>query len=175
MSDLVRFLSLAVAFFAIAVLVIAFGVGRNCSRSASEATIAEEIRVVPPAFEIKATDFVKEYLADEASAVETYNGKVGIIKGPSLLVGQSNYLRFFIDKVWAVRCFLSDEQMDWVRTLYNSSDRVPLGGTYEFRTGAGWPVGFSSLPVFVLKGKVEGINNKLLTIDLRGCTLQHSP
>ena len=80
MSDLVKFLSLALAFFAIAGLLIVFGVFDRCSRSASEAAIAEEIRGVPPTFEIKATDFVKEYLADEAAAVETYNGKVGIIK-----------------------------------------------------------------------------------------------
>ncbi len=175
MSDLVRFLSLALAFFAVAGLVIAFSFGRSWFQSATEADIAEQIRDVPPAFNVTASQLIRAYQADEESAVSTYNGTIGIVQGPALLVGQSNYLRFFIDKVWAVRCFLSDEQMDWVRTLYNSSDRVPLGGTYEFRTGAGWPVGFSSLPVFALTGKVEGINNKLLTIDLRGCTLQHSP
>ena len=173
MSDLVRLLSLAVAFFAIAELLIVFGVFRGCSRSNSEANIAEEIRDIPPSFNVTASQLVRTYRADEESAAAAYNGSVGIVEGPSLLVEQSNYLRFFVDKVWAVRCFLSDEQMDGVRALYNSSDRVPLGSIYEFRTGAGWPVAFTSLPVFALKGKVEGINDKFLTIDLRGCIVHY--
>ena len=174
-NDLVRFLSLAAALLVVAGLVIAFSVGRSCFQTASEAAIADEIRHVPPTFNLTASQLVRAYQADEESAVSTYNGTVGIVQGPALLVEQANHLRFFVNKVWAVRCFLSDEQMDEARTLYNSSDRIPLGGTYEFRTGAGWPVAFSSLPVFALKGKVEGINNKILTIDLRGCTLQDSP
>ena len=175
MADLVRLLSLAVAFSAIAGLLIVFGVFRGCSRSASEAAIADEIRDVPPAFNVTASQLVQTYKTDEESASAAYNGTIGIVQGPALLVEQANHLRFFVNKVWAVRCFLSDEQMGEARTLYNSSDRIPLGGTYEFRTGAGWPVAFSSLPVFALKGRVEGINNKILTIDLRGCIVQDSP
>ena len=175
MADLVRLLSLAVAFFAIAGLLIVFGVFRGCSRSASEAAIADEIRDVPPAFHMTASELVQTYKDDEESTSATYNGSVGIVEGPALLVEQSNHLRFFVDKVWAVRCFLSDEQLEEVRAWYKSKARIPLGGSYEFRTGAGWPVAFSSLPDFALKGKVKGINNKILTIDLRGCTLQDSP
>ena len=173
MADLVRLLSLAVAFFAIAGLLIVFGVFRGCSRSNPEANIAEEIRDIPPSFNVTASQLVRTYRADEESDAAAYNGTVGIVEGPSFLVEESNHLRFYVNKVWALRCFLSAKQVERVRALYDSSDRVPLGGTYEFRTGAGWPVAFTSLPVFALKGKVEGINDKLLTIDLRGCIVHY--
>ncbi len=173
--DLVRFLSLAAALLAVAALVIAFTMGRNCSRSAFEASIANEIRDVPPAFNMTSAELVQVYRDDEESASATYNGTTGIVQGPALLVEQSNHLRFFVDRVWAVRCFLSDEQLEAVRTLDTSSKKVYLGGTFEFRTGAGWPVAFSSLPAFTLKGRVEGVNNKILTVDIRGCTIQSSP
>ena len=174
MADLVRFLTLAAAFFAIAGLLIVFGVFDRCSRSASEAAIADEIKDIPPTFNLTASQLVRAYKDDEESAVATYNDRVGIVESPALLVEQSNYLRFFAGKVWAVRCFLSDEHMEKVKAVYDSSDRIPLGGTYEFRIGAGWPISFSSLPVLALKGKVEGVNNKILTIDIHGCTLHDS-
>ena len=179
MADLVRLLSLAAAFFAIAGLLIVFGVFRGCSRSNSEAAIAEEIKDMIPAFNLTASQLVQTYFADEESAAAAYNGTVGIVEGPSFLVEESNHLRFYVDKVWALRCFLSAKQVERVRDLRSSRDRFPASSgneTFESRgIGSGWPVAFTSLPVYSLKGKVEGINNRHLTIDLRGCTLQDSP
>ena len=172
--DLIRFLSVAAALLIVAGLVIALTVGRNCSRSASQAAIADEIRDIPPTFNLTASQLVRAYKDDEESATATYNGKAGIVESPALLVEQSNYLRFFAGKVWAVRCFLSDEHMEKVKAVYDSSDKVYLGGDYAFRIGAGSPTSFSSLPVLALKGKVEGVNNKILTIDIHGCTLHDS-
>ena len=152
---------------------------RGCSRSDSEATIAEEIRDVPPAFNLTASQLVQIYLTDEDSAAGAYNNRVGVVEGPSLLVEESNHLRFYVDKVWAVRCLLSDEQMGRVRDLSSSRRRVSAGNGYgNFETrgiGSGWPVAFASLPVFALKGKVEGISDRHLTIDIRGCAVQDSP
>lgn len=157
-SDLFRFFSLALAFLAIAGLVIAFTAGRNCSRSASEADIADEIRDIPPTFELKARDFVEAYLADEEASASTYNGEVGIITGieATSSIGdlrdpprdQSNSVYFFTNGVWFVRCFMSHDE--------KAAFRKDHGGGYFRRP-------------FSLKGRVEGINNKHLTIDLHGC------
>ena len=72
-----------------------------------------------------------------------------------------------------MRCFLSDAEVDRVRTLESSRERVRVGGAYgtsESRgIGSGWPIAFSTLPVFALKGRVEGVNDRHLTIDLRRC------
>ncbi len=158
MAVLGRFFFLAIAFFAIAGLVIALFVGRNCLRSASEADITEQIWDVPPTFEMKALDFVEAYLADEAAAAAAYNGKVGIVTGiePSDALSRTGRVRTFprgngwirlhADGLWEVRCFLSDEQQDKLRS--------PREGSRKSH---------------ILKGKVEGINEKQLTIDLRGC------
>ncbi len=175
MSDLIRFLSIALAFFAIAGLLIVFGVFDRCSRSASESAIAEQIEDLTPTFNLTASELVQAYRADEESAAAAFDGNVGIVEGPSFLVDESNHLRFFIDEVWAVRCFLSDAEVDRVRTLESSRERVRVGGAYgtsESRgIGSGWPIAFSTLPVFDLKGRVEGVNDRHLTIDLRGCTI----
>ncbi len=121
MSDLVRFLSIAVAFFAIAGLVIAFGVGRNCSRSASEAAIDEEIKASPPAFKISAIKLVEAYLDDEENAEAIYNGQVGIIESASLgFVDESNHFQFFGNGIWRVRCFASDAEAEKVWAMRNS-------------------------------------------------------
>lgn len=159
MSNLIRLLSLALAFF-----VIAFTVGRNCISGDSEAAIAQEIKEVPPAFELKARDFLEAYLADEQAAASIYNGKVGIITGieATSSIGdlrdpprdQSNSVYFFTNGVWFVRCLMSQEEKAKFRKDH---------GTGYFR------------PLFSLKGRVQGVNNKHLTIDLRGCTLQGSP
>ena len=158
MSDLVRFLSLALAFFAIAGLVIAFTVGRNCVFGDPEAAIAEEIKDIPPNFEMKALDFLEAYLTDEDAASSIYDGKVGIITGiePSDALSRSGRVRTFprgngwirlhADGLWEVRCFLSDEEQDKLRS--------PREGSRKSH---------------ILKGRVEGINEKQLTIDLRGC------
>ena len=178
MSDLIRFLSLFAAFFAVAGLLIALGVFRGCARSDSESAIAEEIRDIAPVFNMSANQLVRTYLADEEATAAAYNGSVGIVEGPSFLVNESNHLRFYVDKVWAVRCFLSDKQVERVRDLRSSRERFPASSgneTFEIRgIGSGWPIAFTSLPVFALKGKVEGINNKHLTIDIRGCIVQDS-
>ena len=152
MGDLVRFLSLFAAFLAVAGLLLALGVFRDCSRSASEASIAKEIRDIPPSFNMTANQLVQTYKTDEQSAVATYNGSVGIVKGRAFLVHEFNYLFFDGDASWSVRCFLSDEEM--------AKLRGPREDYYEF---------------YMLKGKVEGVNDKHLTIDLRGCTLHDSP
>ena len=162
MSDLVRLLSLAAAFFVVAVLVIAFGVGRNCFRSASEADITEQIRDIPPTFEMRARDLVEEYLADEAAAASAYNGKVGIVTGiePSDMISPGgsvrtlprgpNWIRLHANGVWEVRCFFSDEEKNKLRDPWEGSRKS-----------------------HVLKGRVEGINDKHLTIDLRGCIVHY--
>ena len=179
MADLVRFLSLGVVFFTIVGLLIASGVARGCSRRDSEAAISMEIRDVPPAFDLTASQLAQAYRANEEASAAAYNAQVGIVEGPSFLVEESNYLRFYVDKVWAVRCFLSEEQMDRISALASSRNRVFPGcgdGTFEARgIGSGWPIAFTPLPVFALKGKVEGVNNKHLTVDLRGCIIQDFP
>ena len=122
---------------------------------------------------------MQTHRADEEEAAAAYNDRVGIVEGPSFLVEESNHLRFYVDSVWAVRCFLSDKQMDRVRALRSFRKRVPVSSSYQtFETrgiGSGWPVAFTSFPVFALKGKVEGIDDRHLTIDLRGCIVQDSP
>ena len=170
MSDLVRFLSIAVAFFAIAGLVIAFGVGRNCSRSASEAAIAEEIKASPPAFKISAIKLVEAYLDDEENAEAIYNGQVGIIEGASLgFVDESNHFQFFGNGIWRVRCFASDAEAEKVWAMRNSFRSTNV---YQ-RDRSG--VSVRSAALLLMKGRVVGVNDKHLSIDIRGCTLQDSP
>ena len=178
MAGLIKLLAIFAAFFIVAGLLVALGAVRSGSRSHSEAAIAQEIRDAPPAFNLTAKQLVKAYKEDEGSAAAAYNNRIGIVEGPSLLVEESNHMRFYVDKLWAVRCFLSAEQMDRARALRSSRNRIPAGGVYgTFETrgiGSGWPIAFTSLPVFTLKGKVEGINNRHLTIDLRGCAVHDS-
>ena len=118
MSDLVRFLSLFAAFFIIAGLLIVFGVFDRCSRSASEAAIAEEIKDMIPAFNLTASQLVQTYRADEESAAAAYNGSVGIVEGPSFLVEESNHLRFYRRQgVGPAVLLIRHEQVERVRDL----------------------------------------------------------
>ncbi len=151
MGNLVRFLSLFAAFFAVAGLFLALGVFRDCSRNASEASIANEIRDIPPSFNMTDKQLVQTYKTDEQSAVATYNGSVGIVRGRAFLVHEFNYLHLDRDAAWGVRCYLSDEEM--------AKLRGPLEDNNEF---------------YMLKGKVKGVNDRHLTIDLHGCIVQDS-
>ena len=170
MSDLVRFLSLALAFFAVSGLVIALFVGRNCLRSDPESAIAEEIRGVPPAFKISAIKLVEAYLDDEKNAEAIYNGQVGIIEGASLgFVDESNHFQFFGNGIWRVRCFASDAEAEKVWAMRNSFRSTNV---YQ-RDRSG--VSVRSAALLLMKGRVEGVNDKHLSIDIRGCTLQDSP
>ena len=166
MTDLVRFFALAAAFFAIAGLLIIFGVFDRCSRSDSEAAIANEIRDVPPTFNLADNQLVQAYLDDEESAVETLNGQVGIVRGTSRGI-RTNYFRFGGNGVWRVRCFVSDKEADRVEDQWDSLRRAYV----VQRVSQGMSVGGSGR-ILVFKGRVEGVNDKHLTIDLHGCTLQ---
>ena len=172
MADLVRFLSLAAAFFAIAGLLIVFGVFDRCSRSASEAAIADEIRDVPPAFNLTAFQLVQTYKDDEESASAAYNGKVGIVEGPTSVYDESgHYLRIYASQVWDVRCFASDEEIDKVSELRRSGFRRS-GGVVKMYSYGGFA---GTRPIFAFKGRVAGVNDRHLTIDLHGCTLEEEP
>lgn len=164
-SALIRFLFLAAAFFAIAGLLIVFGVFDRCSRSASEAAIAAEIKEVPPIFNLTDTQLIQAYLDDEESAVETLNGQVGIVRGTSRGI-RTNHFRFGGNGVWRVRCFVSNAEADKVEDQWDSLRRALV----VQRVSNGLSVGGSGR-ILVFKGRVEGINNKHLTIDLRGCSL----
>ena len=171
MSDLVRLLSLAAAFFAVAGLLIALGVFRGCARSDSESAIAEEIRDIAPVFNMSANQLVRTYLAAEESAAAAYNGQVGIIRGPSLRFREaSNHFQLSGTDVWTVRCFVSNMEADKVRDQWDSLQSTSV----IRRVSRGVSVSGSSR-ILVMKGRVEGINNKHLAIDLHGCTLQDSP
>ena len=158
MPVLARFLFLGLAFFAVSGLIIALFVGRNCLRNSSESNITQQIKDVPPAFELKAKDFVEAYLADEAAAASAYNGQVGIVTGiePSDALSRTGnvrtvprgdgWIRLHANGVWEVRCFLSDAEQDKLRSPWEGSRKS-----------------------HILKGRVEGVNDKQLTIDLHGC------
>ncbi len=154
MGDLVRFLSLFAAFVLIAGLVIAFTAGRNCLRTTSEADLAKEVTAASPQFRINATSLLDEYLADEEAAAAKYNGKVGIVIG--IATDRISYSRplqqsrlhewanLYANETWSVRCFWAIDVDTVVPSRYTA-------------------------PKFVLKGKVEGLNNQRLTIDIHGC------
>ena len=153
MADLIRFLSILIAFLAIGGLVVGISVAKGCSRSSSEADLAEEIRDVPPVFNMTSHEFVKEYLADEAGSAAAYNGQVGITSGTVIgLSDESNHVRLYGNGTWSVRCFLSDEEMERFRAEWRTKTTSPN-----------------------LTGRVEGVNDKHLTIDLRGCTVLGLP
>ena len=165
-AALIRLLSLFAVFLALAGLLIVFGVFRGCSRTASEAAIADEIRNLPPAFNLTASELVQAYKADEESAAAAYNGEVGIVEGPTAVYDESgHYLRIYASPVWDVRCFASDEEIDKVNVLRHSGFR-PSGGVAKMYSYGG---SFGTRPIFAFKGRVQGINEKLLTIDMRGC------
>ena len=170
MAVLGRFFFLALAFFAIAGLLIVFGVFDRCSRSASEATIAEEIKDIPPTFNLADSQLVKTYIDDEIGARATYNGKVGIVRGRLLGVGDgANHLRFQGNNVWSVRCFISDTEADNIRNRWDSLERAHV----IERVSRGLSVGGgSSGRKLLMKGRVEGVSDKHLSVDMRGCTLQ---
>ena len=172
MSDLVRFLSLALAFFAVSGLVIALFVGRNCLRSDPESAIAEEIKDIPPAFNLADSQLVQAYSDDEESARATYNGQVDIVRGRLLGVSDgANHLRFQGNNVWSVRCFISEIEADNIRNRWDSLESAHV----IERVSRGLSVGGSSGRKLLMKGKVEGVNDKHLSVDMRGCTLQDSP
>ena len=171
MSDLIRFLSLGAAFFAIAGLLIALGMFRGCSLSASESDIAMEIRDVPPAFNLADTQLVQIYLDNQEAAEAAYNGQAGIVRGAlrGLREG-ANHLSFERHDVWSVRCFISSAEADNILEQWDS-----LRQTYVVsRVTKGLSVGGTG-KTLLMKGRVEGVNNKHLSIDIRGCTLQDSP
>ncbi len=170
MSDLVRFLSLALAFFAIAGLLIVFGVFDRCSRSASEATIAEEIRDIAPTFKMSGSKLVEAYQDNEEWAKSIYDGQVGLIDAASMgFVDESNHFQFFGNGIWRVRCFTSDAEADKV---WSMRDSFRTTNVYQ-RSRSG--VSVRSAALLLMKGRVEGVNDKHLSIDIRGCTLQDSP
>ena len=171
MSDLIRFLAIVIAFFAIAGLLIVFGVFDRCSRSASESAIAEEIKDIPPAFEMTAYQLVNAYQSDEEVASAAYDGSVGIVEGPTSIFEEGKYLELYASTVWNVRCFASDEEIDKVNVLRRSG--YGREGVVIRSDRSGGSVG--TRRIFAFKGKVEGVNDRHLTIDLRGCTVHDPP
>ena len=124
MAVLGRFFFLAVAFFAVSGLIIALFFGRNCLRGDPEVAIAEQIKDIPPAFNLADSQLVKAYIDDEISARATYNGQVGIVRGRLLGVGDgANHLRFQGNNVWSVRCFISNVEAENIRNRWNSLER----------------------------------------------------
>ena len=119
---------------------------------------------------------MRTYKANEEAVAAAYNGSVGIVEGPTGVNEAANYLNLHAYDVWAVRCFSSDEEIDKVNVLRKpqnrSSDKRRTG--YVITGHGGVSVG-RSLPIFAFKGRVEGVNDKRLTIDLRGCTVQDTP
>ena len=119
---------------------------------------------------------MRTYKANEEAVAAAYNGSVGIVEGPTGVNEAANYLNLHAYDVWAVRCFSSDEEIDKVNVLRKpqnrSSDKRRTG--YAI-TGHGGVSVDRSLPIFAFKGRVEGVNDKRLTIDLRGCTVQDTP
>lgn len=166
MAVLGRFFFLALAFFAISGLVIAVTLGRSCLWGDPEAAITEEIKDMPPVFNLTDTQLIQAYLDDEESAVETFNGQIGIVRGTSRGI-RTNYFRFGGNGVWRVRCFVSNAEADRVEDQWESLRRAHV----VVRVTRGLSVGGSGR-ILVFKGRVEGVNDKHLTIDLRGCTLQ---
>lgn len=173
MAVLGRFFFLAVTFFAITGLLIVFGVFDRCSRSASEAAIAEEIKDIPPTFNVTAGQLVRTYRADEQAVAIAYDGSVGIVEAPTMVHKAANYLKLHAYDVWSVRCFTSDEEIDKVSALSRpenrSADSRPTGYVIIGRGGVSTG---QSRPIFAFKGKIEGVNDKHLSVDMRGCTLQ---
>ena len=116
-AALLRLLSFGVLIFAISGLVIAFTVGRNCIRSASEASIADEIRNIPPAFNMTAFQLMKEYSRAYDFSNATYNGTVGIVEGRTGIYENENYFSLYEGTHWRVRCFASDGEINKVESL----------------------------------------------------------
>lgn len=154
MSDLVRFISLFVAFILIVGIIFAFTAGRNCLRNANEDNVAREVMDATPAFQFNAPTLMNEYLADEDAASAKLDGKVGIVSGSAILRGDLIYLHYSPDgnwinlstnTSWAIRCFLT-------------SDSPSRPAHYR-------------LANYVLKGRIEGINAKRLSLDIRGCII----
>ena len=175
MAGLIKLLAIFAVFFIVAGLLVALGAVRSSSRSDAEAATAEEIRDVPPALNVTPSQLVRTYQASEAAASTAYNGLVIIVEGPTG-ANQSNYLKLHAYEVWAVRCFASDEEIDKVRVLSKPENRSLDNRRMGFvitDAGGGMSVGHK-IPIFAFKGKIEGVNDKHLTIDLRGCTLQDS-
>ena len=82
MAGLIKLLAIFTAFFVVAGLLIALGAVRSSSRSDAEAAIEEEVRDVPPAFNLTAKQLVKAYKEDEEPAAAAYNDRIGIVEGP---------------------------------------------------------------------------------------------
>ena len=94
MGGLVKLLAIFASFFAVEGLLIALGAVRICSRSDSEADIAEGIRDIPSAFNLSASQLVQTYEAFDEAPGLAYNDRVGLVEGPYFLVEESNHSRF---------------------------------------------------------------------------------
>ncbi len=160
MSDLVKFLSLALAFIAVSILIVGIVSARGCFSRISEADLAKEVKAASPEFHVSAPSLVNEYLADEAATAAKYNGKVGIVTGnktdrysdfrPLQYSRRSEWVNLYASQAWSVRCFWADDK--------------------DARSGS-----HLTSPHYILKGKVAGMNARRLTIDIRGCMVQESP
>ena len=163
MSNRVRFLALA--FFAVAILVIALGVSRNCFRASYETYLVKEIGGAPPTFQVSAQDLVNEYLEDETAATAKYNGKVGVVTGKARRqFGMQNapeldVIHLYASGTWIVRCFLAPEEE------LNINEH--LGRLRSLR--------ISETVTYGLIGKVEGFNGRRLALDIRDCALHDPP
>jgi len=147
MPGILKFVSVLLVMGALAGLLIGIGAIRSCARSNAEADIAQEIEDVAPAFTISARDFVAEYKSDEDRAQQVYGDQVVVVNG--LLGGlfeESNIVSFDALDVWSVRCHFSDAELPKIREQARSR-------------------------VLNLKGRVVGVDNKRLAIELRGCTV----
>ena len=176
MAGLIKLLAIFAAFFVVAGLLVVLGAVRSSSHNDAEAAIAEEIRDVPPAMNVTASQLVRTYQANEDAVSAAYNGLVIIVEGPTSSNKSSNYLDLHTYEVWGMRCFASDEEIDKVillsRPENRSSDNRRTGHVFKGSGGTGVS---GSRPIFAFKGKIEGVNDKYLTIDLRGCAVHDSP
>ena len=175
MAGLIKLLAIFAAFFVVAGLLLVLGAVRSSSHNDAEAAIEEEIRDVPPAMNVTAGQLVRTYQANEDAVSAAYNGAVIIVEGPTGANKSANYLGLHSYEAWAVRCFASDEEIDKVKVLSRLKNRsLDNRRTGYVLTGRRGVSVSGSRPIFAFKGKIEGVNDKHLTIDLRGCTLQDS-
>ena len=155
----IRILVVFVVILAISGLVAGINYVRGCTSANFEANLTREVKATPPSFSISAPAIVKEYLENESAAAAKYAGEVGIVTGtvpdstevrPLLNSGDHEWINLEANKPWVVRCFLSDEETGNLYELFRQR-------THSF------------------KGKVDGINNRRFTIDIRGCISQGVP
>lgn len=116
-----------------------------------EGVVAEEIKNVTPDYTLTAGQLFSAYEADEEGAEIAYKGKAvllsGNMRGLVRDYGPVPYMAFEVDPVWKVKCFLSDEEVARVD---------------PFRRGQ----------QIHMKGKVGGLDDRFLSLDVHGCTVQ---